>query len=205
MRHRSVLSAVLGLGLAAALGTAPAIAATPTAAPHHVKESAGANQAFFDAVMRSATARHAAHPDEAVTITYDASQAPTFAQQISDAVSIWDSSVTNVRIEPASGGDADYAYTEGSDPEGSYASTDGHGHGTIFIDYSQAQEYNSTRIVAHETGHVLGLPDDYTGPCDELMSGHGPGPSCQNTHPSTAEINEVDQLWADGFAPVPVG
>jgi snapalysin len=207
MRHRkTVMSAVLGLGLAAALGTVPAAsAATPhiaAAQAYAGQESAAANQAFFAAVLKSAEARHAAHPDSPVTITYDASQAPTFASQISDAVQIWDSSVTNVQIEPATGGDADYAYTEGDDPDsGSYAQTDGHGHGTIFIDYTQAQEYNSTRIVAHETGHVLGLPDDYTGPCSELMSGHGPGPSCQNTHPDANEIASVNQLWADGFGP----
>lgn len=207
-RPATVMSAVLGLGLATALGIAPtATAATPrtTAAAPHVtgsQESPQADKAFFDAVLKSAAARHAAHPDAAVTITYDASQAPTFAGQIADAVSIWDSSVTNVQIVPADGGTADFSYTEGSDPaDGSYASTDGHGHGTIFIEYTQAQEYNSTRIVAHETGHVLGLPDDYTGPCSELMSGHGPGPSCQNTHPDADEIAQVDSLWADGFGP----
>ncbi len=212
MRLRnSLMSAVLGLGLAAALGTVPASAATPhsgTAVQHFAsgqKDSAQANRAFFEAVLKSAAKRHAAHPDAAVTITYDASQAPTFASEIADAVSIWDSSVTNVQIEPASG-NADFSYTEGDDPaDGSYAETDGHGHGTIFIDYSQAQVYNPTRILAHETGHVLGLADDYTGPCSEIMSGHGPGPSCQNTHPDANEIAEVNALWADGFGSAVAG
>jgi snapalysin len=211
MRFRtSVMSAIAGLGLAATLGTVPAAtAATPhTAAPAHAahytgyaggKESAKANRAFFEAVLKSVAEKRAAHPDlTSVTITYDASQAPSFANQIASSTSIWNSSVHNVRLQ-AGGSGSDFAYYEGSDPEGSYASTDGHGHGYIFIDYAQSQEYNSTRIVAHETGHVLGLPDDYSGPCSELMSGGGPGPSCQNTYPDANEIAEVDALWANGF------
>jgi snapalysin len=208
MRFRtSVMSAVVGLGMAAALGTVPAAtAATPhTAATAHAahyaggKESAKANRAFFEAVLKSVAEKRAEHPNlQSVTITYDASNAPSFAGEIASSTSIWNSSVHNVRLAPG-GSSSDFAYYEGSDPEGSYASTDGHGHGYIFIDYAQSEEYNSTRIVAHETGHVLGLADDYSGPCSELMSGGGPGPSCQNTHPDAWEISEVDALWANGF------
>ena len=70
----------------------------------------------------------------------------------------------------------------------------------ILIDYDQATQYDPLRIVAHETGHDLGLPDHYSGPCSELMSGGGPGPSCTNPYPNSTESNQVDALWANGFA-----
>jgi snapalysin len=133
----------------------------------------------------------------AVTVTY-AVDAPTFASQISSSTQIWNSSVSNVKL--VEGSNYDFYYTEGNDSRGSYASTDGHGSGYIFIDYAQSEQYDKTRIVAHETGHVLGLPDHYSGPCSELMSGGGPGPSCTNPYPDSTERSKVNQLWANGFA-----
>ncbi|WP_330455789.1 snapalysin [Streptomyces sp. NBC_00820] len=199
----------LGLGLAcAALGTAtPAGAqttATAPAAPHagYTRSAGDAadNKAFFEAVLKSVAEKQAAHPNlKSVTVYYNASQAPSFSSQIASSASIWNSSVTNVKLQATSGG-ADFAYYEGSDPQGSYASTDGHGSGYIFLDYAQNQQYDSIRVTAHETGHVLGLPDHYSGPCSELMSGGGPGPSCTNRYPNATERSRVNQLWAAGLA-----
>jgi snapalysin len=218
------VSAVLGLGLAALGPVSAANAAVPHAtspgvgtsssAPHATSpaaqyaagrgESAQGEQAFLAAVLKKVAQQQAMHPDAPVTLTYEAGDAPTFADQIAQATSIWNSSVTNVQLEQVSSG-GDFYFTEGNDPaDGSYASTDGHGDGYIFIDYTQAQEYYSTRIVAHEIGHVLGLPDDYSGPCSELMSGHGPGPSCMNATPDAQEIAEVNSLWEDGFGPAAI-
>ena len=134
----------------------------------------------------------------ASVVYYDASNAPSFASQISQSASIWNSSVSNVRL--VQGYPADLTYYEGNDSRGSYASTDGHGNGYVLIDYSQAQQYAPLRIVAHETGHVLGLPDHYSGPCSELMSGGGPGPSCTNPYPNSTERANVNALWANGFS-----
>ncbi|MFI6684041.1 snapalysin [Streptomyces sp. NPDC050485] len=213
MRHPKalVLAATLGMALAG-LSAIPASGATPTtvtptaasaAAVHFTgaKDNAANSKAFYDAVMKSVAQKRAAHPGAAsVTVYYSAANAPTFSSQISQAAQIWNSSVHNVQLAQ-NDSSADFSYNEGDDPQnGSYASTDGHGKGYIFLDYQQNQVYYSVRVVAHETGHVLGLPDDYNGPCSELMSGHGPGPSCTNAYPDTNERAQVDSLWANGLA-----
>ncbi|MEV8227868.1 snapalysin [Streptomyces sp. NPDC079167] len=211
----AVMSAVagLGLGLAAALGTTPAVAAAPSTASTATvpaaqsgyaayagsSENAAANKAFFDAVMKSVAEKRAANPGaQAVTVVYSTAGAPSFRSQIASSTSIWNSSVSNVKLQE--GSNADFDYREGNDSRGSYASTDGHGSGYIFLDYAQNQQYDSTRVTAHETGHVLGLPDHYTGPCSELMSGGGPGTSCTNAYPDATERSRVNSLWQNGLA-----
>ena len=209
------LALTLGLGLAAgALGTAAPASArtapTPSASAGNrvarydgTGEEAANNKAFFQAVLKSVAEKRAAQPAaQAVTITYDDSRAPSFRSQIASAASIWNSSESNVKLQEASSG-ADFSYYEGNDQRGSYASTNGHGGGYIFIDYTQSRQYDSVRVVAHETGHVLGLQDDYSGPCSELMSGGGAGTSCTNRYPDAAERSRVDQLWATGGAQAP--
>ncbi|MET8702334.1 snapalysin [Kitasatospora sp. NPDC004723] len=203
-RVSRTFSAALGLALAAGLAALPTSAvaapaqgytpsATATAYAGSAAEEAD-NQAFFEAVMKSARAKQAANPYLlAVTVTYDASSAPSFAGVIAQSAQIWNSSVTNVQLR--SGSAADFRYYEGNDSRGSYASTDGHGRGYIFLDYAQNRQYNSTRVTAHETGHVLGLPDHYSGPCSELMSGGGPGTSCTNPYPNSTERSRVNSLW----------
>ncbi|MFI0775074.1 snapalysin [Streptomyces sp. NPDC021212] len=203
------LSATLGLGLAASLAAVPASAATPehhrsatTASAGYVPgaEDKADTDAFIKAVMKSALAKRAKAPSAtaAVTVTYSASSAPTYTSVIARSTQIWNAAVTNVKLRE--GSSPDFTYREGNSSQGSYASTDGHGRGYVFIDYAQSRQYDQTRIVAHETGHVLGLPDHYSGPCSELMSGGGPGTSCKNSQPNQAEINRVNQLWVNGLA-----
>ncbi|WP_234543267.1 snapalysin [Streptomyces shenzhenensis] len=205
----------LGLGLASSLlgaavpASARTAAAPPAAAGTSVArydgsgEEAANNKAFFEAVLKSVAEKRAAQPNaQAVTVSYNASRAPSFRSQIASAAAIWNSSESHVKLQEASSG-ADFSYYEGNDQRGSYASSNGHGSGYIFLDYTQSRQYDAVRVVAHETGHVLGLPDDYSGPCSELMSGGGAGPSCTNRYPNAAERSRVDQLWAAGPAQAP--
>ncbi|MEC3976053.1 snapalysin family zinc-dependent metalloprotease [Amycolatopsis sp. H20-H5] len=150
------------------------------------------------AAGQATAAPAAAQAPAAATVCYDASGAPSFASAINAGAANWNSAVSNVKLQSCSG--ATLRYVEGNDPQGSYAETDGHGSGTIFLDYTQAQQYDNTRIAAHETGHALGLPDHYQGPCSELMSGGGPGPSCTNANPNAQESSRVNSLWANGLA-----
>ncbi|MFE0251426.1 snapalysin [Streptomyces sp. NPDC059010] len=190
---------VAGLGLGTAVPATAAPAQTAQAAYVAKSADSDASKAFFQAVLKSVAEKRAANPRAAaVTVTYDASAAPTFSAEISRSTEIWNGSVSNVKLQE--GSNADFTYREGNDSRGSYASTDGHGKGYIFLDYAQNKEYDSTRVTAHETGHVLGLPDHYEGPCSELMSGGGPGTSCTNSQPDANEKAKVDQLWANGLA-----
>lgn len=212
-RSRISLRAILGAAvLVGSLAVAPSAFAAPAsvtlepASANAISAYAGsaeneaANREFFDAVMKSALKKQAAQPGiQVVTVRYRTTRAPSFRSQIAQSTQIWNSSVANVKLQETTS-TADFEYREGNDSRGSYASTDGRGHGYIFLDYRQNQQYNSTRVTSHETGHVLGLPDHYSGPCSELMSGGGPGTSCTNAYPNATERQRVNNLWARGIA-----
>lgn len=137
----------------------------------------------------------AAHHHAAVTVHYDASQAGDFTDTLTQAAQIWNDSVQNVQLEPGSPADVTITEVQGG---GSYTIPTGLGSGSVYIDYDQAQQYNPVRIMAHELGHIYGLPDNYNGDCSILMSGHSAGYDCQTTHPSADEAAQVDANFAGG-------
>ena len=147
-----------------------------------------------------ASARSAPHaPPAVVTLTYDAGDAGQWAGPIKQAVQNWNDALHNVRLEPASTpGSADYVYEASSGwPQTTKGPIFPGGSGDVQLGRQAVDEgYDATRIAAHETGHILGLPDDYSGPCSEIMSGHGPGTSCTNAKPNAAEAAQVDKNYA---------
>lgn len=150
------------------------------------------------AAAPAAQAQVLPHSASVVNLYYDSSGAPGLVAQIDQAVANWNSVEHNVHL--AAGPNATIIFHETNDGQGSYTTTDGHGNGDIYIDDQQiAQGYDPTRIAAHEVGHNLGLPDHYSGPCSEIMSGHGPGTSCTNAMPDAQEAATVDQNFVNGF------
>jgi snapalysin len=139
-----------------------------------------------------------------VTLTYDASQAGQWASAIAQGVQNWNAVLHNVHLQPAaSRGAANFVYVATSGwPQTTLGPiVPGGARGEVELGQEALDEgYDATRIAAHETGHIFGLPDHYTGPCSELMSGHGPGTSCTNAKPSAAEAARVDRNYASRTA-----
>ena len=142
------------------------------------------------------------HPHPAVfTLTYDVSDAGQWAGPIKQAVQNWNHGLHNVRLKPTrTPASADYVYEATSGWPMTTLGPIFHGdNGDVQLGQQAVDEgHDATRIAAHETGHILGLRDDYSGPCSELMSGHGPGTSCTNAKPNAAEAAQVDENYAAG-------
>lgn len=137
-----------------------------------------------------------------ITLTYDASQAGDWADAVTQGVQNWNEAVHNVQLAPTTSGNADFVYVATSGwPQTTLGPIYPGGNGEVELGQEARDEgYDATRIAAHETGHIFGLPDDYSGPCSELMSGHGPGTSCTNAKPDANEAAQVDQNYANGVA-----
>ncbi len=134
---------------------------------------------------------------EARIVTYDASQAEEFRSAIDDAAATWNEQVQNVKLEKATGGNADLTVL--ADDGWPRARTESLGVGTVWMGRQAVNEgHHVPRIATHEIGHIFGLPDERTGICEELMSGASAGTECQNDLPNDVEKSEVEQNFAEG-------
>jgi snapalysin len=131
---------------------------------------------------------------------YDASQAGEFKSVVDQGAQIWNSRVTNVRLQPVTTGRTPNirVYADNGWPR-AYTSSLGNGYwymGRTAVN----QGYYPPRIAAHEFGHLLGLPDRRTGLCTDLMSGSSAPVSCTNPNPSTREASTVNANFASAVA-----
>ncbi|MEU4800664.1 snapalysin family zinc-dependent metalloprotease [Streptomyces sp. NPDC023327] len=138
-----------------------------------------------------------------VTLRYEASRAAGWEQAISAGVASWNGNVGNVKLvkaAPGSRAEIQIVATTGW-PQATLGPVRPGGRGRVELG-SQAvsQGYDKTRIVAHELGHNLGLPDTKPGPCSQLMSGSSAGTGCRNAVPDAAERARVENAYAGGAA-----
>ncbi|ONI88981.1 hypothetical protein ALI144C_05620 [Actinosynnema sp. ALI-1.44] len=151
------------------------------------------------ALTATATSASAEANVLARTVYYSAS---AYSSQADQAAQIWNSRSPNVRM--VRGGNATIRIS-GTTGGGSRAYPCGLGCATIYIDSNDIRAgHNALRIVTHEIGHGLGLPDNYNGVCSYLMSGGSAGTSCTNPYPNAQEAARVNQLFA-GRAATTVG
>jgi snapalysin len=140
---------------------------------------------------------------QAVTITYDDSQAGEFTTAVAQGIAVWNNSVTNVRIVKAPAGTRANVrvIADNNWPRATLGPVRPGGSGTVFMGRQAVQQgHNPTRIASHEFGHILGLLDNRTGRCSDLMSGSSAGTSCTNPNPNSAERAAVQRNYASGLA-----
>lgn len=129
-------------------------------------------------------------------LTYDARAAAEFRAAVDRGAAIWNASVDGVELRPAAAGQrADiHIVADGGWPR---SLPDSLGRGTVYIGRQAIEQgHSAVRVMAHELGHMLGLPDRKPGPCSDLMSGASAGTSCANAYPSAAEKAQVETNFA---------
>jgi snapalysin len=152
------------------------------------------------AISAGLVGTHTARASAAVTpkIVYYTSSATRWQKELATAVANWNSSVTNVQLRAGRPATVTIQQDEGW-PRTMSARP---GTGTVYLGQLAVTEgYDKTRIAAHELGHILGLPDNRTGNCADLMSGHSAATSCTVAWPSSAEARQVQCTFGPCVAP----
>ncbi|GAA3399313.1 snapalysin family zinc-dependent metalloprotease [Streptomyces roseoviridis] len=168
----------------------------------------GTATAVLMTAVPAAHAVSASHPTKArytaavTTLRYDVSRAGGWEQAIAAAVAAWNNNVSNVElVKAAPGTRAEIAIVATTGwPQATLGPVRPGGQVRLELgSQAVAQGYDKTRIVAHELGHNLGLPDTKPGPCSQLMSGSSAGTSCKNAVPDATERSRVDSAYATGI------
>lgn len=139
----------------------------------------------------------------AVTITYDDSRAGGWEAAVAAGVAAWNDNVGNVQlVEAAPGARAEIQIVATSGwPQANLGPVRPGGQVRVELGSQAVDEgHDKTRIVAHEIGHSLGLPDTKPGPCSQLMSGSSAGTACANAVPDAAERSRVESAYGGGAA-----
>lgn len=151
----------------------------------------------------TATASASEQARNATVLYYDSSQAAEFTSVVASAVDVWNSSVDNVRLEPASAGQRAEIRVIADDgwPRAHLGPVRPGGQVTVWMGrQGTAEGHDPLRIAAHELGHSLGLPDAKPGPCSSLMSGSTGGVGCTNAQPNASERARVEANYGGGPA-----
>jgi snapalysin len=133
-------------------------------------------------------------------IPIDLLLAGSYTDAARQAIVIWNQTVPSIRfVEQPTAATLrikEYKTEHGVD---SHAVPQGLGRGWVFAEVGDAQIYNPVRVVVHELGHVLSLPDIGQGDpilCSKVMSGGHAGPECRNAQPDAAEAEAVAGFFA---------
>ncbi|MBZ3906214.1 snapalysin family zinc-dependent metalloprotease [Streptomyces griseiscabiei] len=143
----------------------------------------------------------AAAPEPEI-IPIDLLLAGSYTDASREAIAIWNKAVPTIKFveqdTPAALRVMEYTTARGVQ---SHVNIKGAGRGWVYLEVGDARLYKPTRIVVHELGHILSLPDAGRGPCSKVMTGAAGGADCPNDQPDAAETAAV----ADFFAKYDVG
>ena len=140
------------------------------------------------------TAPAAAQP---TVVAIDLLLAGSYTDAARQAIVIWNRTVPTIQLVEQQT-EAPLRVKEYKTASGtqSHAFPTGLGQGWVYLEVGDAKIYNPTRIVVHELGHILSLPDLGLDTCSKVMSGALAGPACVNDQPDAEEAAAVTDFFA---------
>ncbi|MCQ9179690.1 snapalysin family zinc-dependent metalloprotease [Streptomyces sp. IBSBF 2953] len=149
------------------------------------------------ALVGAGTPAGAAEPAPEV-IPIDLLLAGSYTDAAREAIAIWNTAVPTIKFveqdTPAALRVQEYKTAKGVQ---SHVNIKGAGRGWVYLEVGDAQLYKPSRIVVHELGHILSLPDLGPGsPCSKVMSGAWGGWDCPNDQPDAVEKAAVRDFFA---------